>query len=182
MPTTASTPHAMPPQNQQFSTDVNWCCDDIKQHHQLQEKFWRIQRWAWACFAIIIIAAIAGLTGSGGTFARSEDRFKSGAIDLPIITRVSASDDIKITFAPGRNQRRLHLSTAFLNAWQIDTIQPSPDRTLADEAGSTFFFSTRPGQSADVHLFVRARELGVFQTAISIDAEERISHNVVVLP
>ncbi len=162
--------------------DVSWRCDDLKQHRGLQEKFWRLQRWAWCLFAIVIIAALAGLTGAGGSFARTQDDFSAGSIDLPSITRVSASDDIRIKFAAGRNQRQLHLSTAFLNAWQIDTIQPSPDRALADENGATLFFSTRQGQPADVHLFVRAREFGIFKTGIAIDTEERIAHNVIVLP
>jgi hypothetical protein len=161
---------------------VDICCDDIQRHRRTQERFWRFQRCAWAGFAIIVVSALAGLTGAGGVLARTVDKFSTGLVDVPIITRVSTADDVRIEFEPGGASRSVHLSSAFLSAWQIETIQPAPDESVADGAGILLRFNTSPNESAAVHLFVKARETGIFQTAISIDAQKPVAHRVIVLP
>ncbi|MBL0968407.1 MAG: hypothetical protein IBJ02_04785 [Brevundimonas sp.] len=77
-----------------------------------QRRFWRIQRIAWAGFALVIVAALLGLTGAGGPLSRSVVRTPDGLIDSPRISRWSAAEELRFELS-GRDGARIDLSPGF---------------------------------------------------------------------
>lgn len=60
---------------------------DVDDDRAFQEKFWTFQRVAWALMALILLAALAGTTGSGGPLAHAEASGPGGSIEYPRIAR-----------------------------------------------------------------------------------------------
>lgn len=154
----------------------------IVDHRSFQFGFWRLQRLAWIGFAIILIGALAGLTGAGGPLSRSSADLAGGAVDHPRVSRWSAADEFRVRLAPGGTERELLLSTAFADHFQIEDIQPAPMRSVATAAGDRLIFEAETGRDAAVVLHVRAQKPGVADYAVGLNGETPRVLRSIVLP
>lgn len=141
----------------------------LEDHRAFHFGFWRVQRIAWIAFALILVAALAGLTGAGGPLSRASTPVAGGEIEHPRVSRWSAADDFRITLEPGAAQRTVLLSTAFADHFQIEDIQPAPVRSVAAADGDRLIFEIEPGRPAAVVLHVRAQKPGMADYAVSLD-------------
>lgn len=147
----------------------------------LQRRIWTLQRLAWGGFALILLAALAGLTGQGGPAARQHLRPAAAiAIDAPRILRAGGGlQDISVTLS-GRQAPDLPrdidlvLDAAFLNAFRIDQILPEPLQSRAEAGGIGLRLSGRPDDQGRlvVRLHLRPRwGLGVHRATLNIDGQ-----------
>lgn len=154
----------------------------LEEHRRFQERFWSAQRVAWVAFGLFLVAALFGLTGAGGPLSRSSVALESGTVDHPRIARWQGADEVTVRLAPGADQRRLTLSPDFLQALQIDGIQPQPQRAVAGPDGMRLSFATVPAAEAEVHIAVTPLQPGYFTVAISIDGGPPRELGMLVLP
>jgi hypothetical protein len=139
----------------------------IEEDRNFQERFWVAERVAWGGFTVILIAALAGLTGGGGPFAQATAQLAGGQVVYPRISRWVADDTVTVRFGPGEAPRRLFIPQEFLTVFELQTIQPEPIRSIGAQGGLLFLFDAEPG--AEVSIGVRARQPGILRYAITID-------------
>ncbi|WP_318932674.1 hypothetical protein [Sinorhizobium medicae] len=104
----------------------------IEEHRTFQESFWRAERVSWVIFGLMLIAALLGITGSGGLLERQIITVADGSVDVPRFSRWEASDVLQATLAGGGAERRLTLSPEFFRTFQVEDIDPPP---IAAEGG-----------------------------------------------
>jgi hypothetical protein len=118
---------------------------DIQQDESFQKSEWQIQRVGWATWAAFVIAALAGLLGTGplshadssasdGSLSIQYDRFlhyhQPTAIEVLVNSR--GADDAPL---------RLKLSRSFLDRIQMLRIEPEPEEQSLAADGVVYAFT-----------------------------------------
>ena len=119
---------------------------EVTEDREWQEKFWTAQRIAWAVMALIIIAAIAGLTGKGGPLAAAKANLGYATLEYPRIARWQSDEQLTVRLAetaPARVQ--LLLSPQFVKLFSVNSIEPEPSEVRATPRGHLFTFETETG-------------------------------------
>jgi hypothetical protein len=147
-----------------------------------QERFWTAERWAWITYGLLVLAALAGLTGSGGPLSRAEVTLGTGAIEYPRIARWQAADDMTVTFSAGTGERSLTLGRAFAKSFGIEDVQPAPERSEALPEGQRLVFRLPGGGPAQVRLYLRPSSPGLARFEAALDGAPPLSLSVFVLP
>lgn len=153
----------------------------LDENRPYQERLWTVERWAWAAFLLLTLAAALGATGAGGPFSREVAAVEGGEIDLPRIARWQASDEMTVRFARGSGERTLLLSPQFSRSFQIESILPRPERVVADSDGHTFHFAAGDGQ-AEAVLHLRSQSPGLVRYRIGIDGSTPTERSTLILP
>ncbi len=108
--------------------------DGVEDHGRLQRRFWKVQRCAWVIFAVILIACLLGLLCRGGLFSRSVVQMAQGSLNLPVISRWNAPDELKVTFSATDQDRTIIIDPRFLEAYSVEAIDPPQKTTFARDA------------------------------------------------
>lgn len=118
---------------------------EIGEDRAFQERYWRAQRIGWIVFALIVVAALAGLTGKSGPFARATISTADGVIDYPRVTRWETDDDLRITLPPDApSEIQVEVSSAFARIFALEDVEPAPVRSFATGGGYRFVFASAP--------------------------------------
>lgn len=153
----------------------------LEENRRYQERLWAVERWAWAVFVAVTLAAALGATGAGGLLSRNTDVVAGGEIDVPRIARWQASDEITVRFAAGGRDRTLLLSPQFWRSFQVETLQPRPERMVTAVDGQTIHFAAGKGP-AEVVLHVRPHSPGLVRYRIGIDGSAPVALSTLILP
>jgi hypothetical protein len=154
----------------------------LEEQRGFQERFWTVERWAWMIFGLILLLALAGLGGGGGFLAHTKAEMEAGEVEYPRIARWESSDEVTVTFGQPGEEHRLTLSPQFSQFFQIEDIQPLPDRSLATPAGEVMVFQSDNRAPAKVVLHMRSQRPGIARYDISLDGGSPVSVTTVVLP
>ena len=119
---------------------------DVDENRDFQEKFWTFQRFAWAAMVLILVAALAGATGSGGPLAHATASGPGGSIDYPRIARWQAAERMIVRLPPdAAGTARIELGEAFARTFAIENIEPQPSSSVATAAGHRYEFDLGDG-------------------------------------
>lgn len=154
----------------------------LEEHRRFQERFWKAERWAWLGYGLIVLAALAGLTGAGGPLAHGHAGLGDGGIDYPRIARWEGTDALSVTFAPGGAERSLTLSAGFAEGFQVQDIQPVPEHSKARPEGQRLRFTLPAGAPATVMLHVRPTTPGLARFRATLDGGPAATLTTLVLP
>jgi hypothetical protein len=154
----------------------------LDEQRGFQERFWTVERWAWMIFGLILLLALAGLSGGGGFLAHSVAELEAGEVEYPRVARWESSDEVTVTFGQQSEEHRLTLSPQFSQFFQLEDIQPLPDRSLATPAGEVMVFQSGDGAPAKVVLHLRSQRPGIARYDISLDGGRPVGVTTVVLP
>ena len=154
----------------------------LNEHREFQERFWKVERFAWAAFAGFVALALLGLTGDGGAFARATAVVPGATLDYPRIARWDASDTFVVHFDAGGPQRTLLLSPEFASNFEIRNIQPTPERSETSAEGNRMIFRSAEGQPANVKLELRAHAPGLATYGVAVDEGALGRMDILVLP
>ena len=140
----------------------------LEDHRSYQEKLWTVERCAWLVFIAITLAAALGATGAGGPFSRKLAAIEGGQIDHPRIARWEASDEMAVHFAAVGGPRTLMLSPAFARSFQIEGVQPEPDRVEATPDGQVMHFDATGGPvQVIIHLRPQYPSLATYRVSLN---------------
>ena len=121
---------------------------DIDIDPAFQESFWRIERWAWSFYGLLLVAALVGLTGGSGLFAHTTATGRTASVTYPRIARWLKPDRIYVDFTPSTaSTATVEVDAALAERFAITTIQPLPFATQSTARGLRFVFAAVPGQS-----------------------------------
>lgn len=154
---------------------------ELGEDSRFQDRFWRAQRVAWAVFGLVIVVALAGLTGAGGPLSRSETRTADGRIDTPRISRWSAADEIRFEVS-GPGEARIDLSKGFATHFQIHDVQPMPARVIASAEGQTLIFETSGEGRVAVVIHVTPENPGIARFTARLNGGAPHDITSIILP
>jgi len=152
----------------------------LNEDRPFHERFWVVERWAWVLFAIIILMALAGLTGGGGVLSRASATLDTGEVDYPRITRWESSDDLTVTFDADRETHRLTLGRPFSEYFEVEAVQPEPSRSLAAGDAYVMEFNAEADPPARVTLHIRPMHPGIARFQLGLDGEQTAATSVIL--
>lgn len=88
-----------------------------------------------------------------------------------------------VQFAADQSEERsVRLSPTFAEAFQVEDIQPLPNRTTIGANGQTLFFAQAPGDTGTVKFHLRAQSPGLARFEIALDGAHTVSLTSFVFP
>jgi hypothetical protein len=128
----------------------------IGEDQRFQRQFWLTQRISWIMGLTLVIAACAGLLGSGGWFETVIISSGKHKIEYPRAFRWDADSEIIIKVAPTTgNTVRIELSENFAEDFQLRQAAPMPFVTKMADGRNRYFFPATAGEGGMVILHVR---------------------------
>ena len=119
---------------------------ELNEDRPFQEKFWSFERGAWVVMALIMVAALAGLTGQGGPLAGASVAGPDGRIEYPRIARWEADDSLTVTLPPGAaGEATIDIGPAFSDIFGISDVRPTPAESSATGDGQRMTFDLGDG-------------------------------------
>ena len=153
----------------------------LDENRSYQETLWTVERWAWLVFIAITLTAALGATGAGGPFSHRLAVLEGGQVDHPRIARWEASEEMAVHFAAGSGPRTLMLSPAFAQSFQIEGVQPEPDRVEATPDGQVMHFDAVGGPvQVVIHLRPQYPSLATYRVSLNGGAAQTLS--TLILP
>ncbi|HEY9550390.1 MAG TPA: hypothetical protein VIR45_12895 [Kiloniellaceae bacterium] len=153
----------------------------VEDHRGYQEKLWTVERAAWIVFILITLAAALGATGAGGPLSRQVAVTEHGRIDYPRIARWQASDELTVEFAASSGLRSLRLSPEFARSFQVESVQPMPERVEATPDGQVMHFAAADGP-AQVVMHLRPQSPGLARYRASLNGGAALEFWTLILP
>jgi hypothetical protein len=141
---------------------------DLK-HEELE---WKIERVGWILMALTLLAAMAGLLGTGAL-----SRAKAGQDDLLSVeysrfARYQAPDSLRVRVNPGvsRNGKvRLWLDSEYIQNIELKHIDPEPERVEAGPERFTYTFNfSGDGQATTLIFHFEPNNFGRMSAAIGL--------------
>ncbi|HEX7036287.1 MAG TPA: hypothetical protein VF210_10960 [Pseudomonadales bacterium] len=153
----------------------------VEEHPGFQRAFWVTQRVAWVVFGVVLLLALAGLTGGGGYLAQGTVVVGGAEVRYPRVARWEAADELRVAFPAGAEVHRLTLGGAFLDHYAVEAAMPRPHRALGTEAGLALEFAGQAGEPLHAVLQLRPLRPGMPRFAVTADGASA-EVNAVILP
>lgn len=126
---------------------------DIEVDPRLQERHWFLSRVVWLVMLALVIVALLGLTGSGGTLSRHRVTLDTAELDIPRVGRWSATDHLAVKVdQPAGNGIEILVPAKFGEVFAVEAVSPTPSSVTATAKGYLYSFdsSTDPGERSVV--------------------------------
>ncbi len=128
---------------------------EVAQDLTFQRRSWTVQRIGWVAMALVLLAALAGLTGSGplsqATAGAAGDPLR---VAYPRFARHRAPTTLEVHLAPGAGQGgtvRVWVNAAYLRGATVEAVYPEPERVEAGPGRVTYVFALeQPGQPTTI--------------------------------
>jgi hypothetical protein len=154
----------------------------LEEPRAFQTRFWAAQRWLWAVFALVILAAVSGLTGAGGPLSRQTIESAEGTVDAPRVSRRAAADSLFLTLPGVGPFRTATVSEAFVRAFEVASIEPQPVRAEAVAGGARWTFAADGAGDAEIAVHLRPHEIGRVRFGIALGDGPVRDVSLLVLP
>lgn len=158
---------------------------EIAQDLNFQRKEWRVQRIGWVVIALIALAALLGLTGSGllaratvgeGPLQLTYSRFDRLEAPTTLEARIAAD-------AVSGEQVELWIDRSYLEDFQLQTIVPEPEEVRSDGDGLIYVFGVdEPGQPVTVTFDLRHTTFGPKSGQVGLANEPSLDFSQFVFP
>lgn len=140
-------------------TEVERPSIDIETDRKFQERFWVAVRIGWVAMAVLLLLAILGFTGSGGSYSSQKLKAGTATLEIPAVSRWAASDTMTVTISNPTERTRVFIPEHFGNIFSIEAINPQPELVSADPQGDEFVFQLIPGEGEiEIEFSLRASQ------------------------
>src|SRR5690625_1681137 len=141
----------------------------IEEDRKFQLRFWRIQRLGWGAFAVVLLAALTGLTGSGGPWSEGHLLLAEGELRYPAVARWDARAQWSVTFDRVGSRRQLLLAGDLDHHFVVETIQPQPMQSYLTTDGQLLEFASDGAPPHRVVLTLRAWRPGIARGRVAVN-------------
>lgn len=134
----------------------------VDENMHFQEVSWTLQRVGWIGLALIVVLALTGLF-SHGHFSNVVARQEGFPLTVSHerFQRMSALHRFDLSMSPGsEDEIRLTFNKAFSDLYEIDSIQPQPLRSNANDGGLILTFELPERGDFNATMWVRPRSFG----------------------
>lgn len=153
---------------------------EVDQDLAFQRRSWVVQRVGWGLMALVVLAAVAGLLGSGPlSNARAE---VPGLMTLEYhrFARLDTGETLRLSLRPAATAGdtvRLSLTQAFLGAVRIETVQPPPARVEVGDGRLVYVFPVAEPRVPMVVTFAyQPREVGAAHGVVGLESTPEPRH------
>lgn len=150
-----------------------------------QRREWAVQRAAWAAMALVLLAALAGLFGSGPL---SEASVEAGplAVGYGRFQRRHAPEELVVAVAPRASaggRVEVWLPAAYLGAIDVESVVPAPEAVRADGDRVVYAFAVDdPGQPLEATFSLEHDDVGVVHGGAGLVGGPEVAFRQVVYP
>lgn len=141
----------------------------LDENRGFQRGFWMAERIGWAGFVMVILLAMAGLTGRGGWFATAAHRAGAAIIEAPRVVRRGETAELRVEFGRDGGRHLLGFDAALPERFDVESVAPHPFRSVAAGNGLALQFEAVGNAPHVVRLLLRARHAGLADLRIAAD-------------
>ena len=131
--------------------------------------------------AAFVAAALLGLTGKSGPWARAKTTVNGLSLIAPTVMRSSVIDRIAVEFTPTGPKTNLWMPDAMLEDVRIESIVPEPVAATREADGVSYVFLTNPDGRRRVLFDVRPEKPAILMLRFGI-GRRTVSARALVLP
>jgi hypothetical protein len=137
---------------------------EVAQDLNYQRMSWRIQRIAWIVLALVVLAALAGLAGTG-PLSRAERTAPDGSLRLEYerFTRMYAPSRLRVHFdarAVRAGEVRIWIARRYLEQAKLEQVVPQPARVEVEDERLTYVFAAGDGAAGAVTFYMQLQSFG----------------------
>lgn len=158
---------------------------EVAQDLEFQRQEWRIQRVAWVMMALVLLAGLAGLLGSG-PLAHASTEADGLTVAYDRIVRARAPIEVRFVLAPdlvSSGRAEIWIDRSMLDKADIQRIVPEPESEQAGADRVVFVVAaTEPGALVEVAFGLEAHDPGGFAADAGIVDGPRVALSGFVLP
>lgn len=160
---------------------------ELEQDDAFQRRDWLAQRIAWIMYAVILLAAIAGVFGSGPlSWQTVSDREQRISLHFQRVHRREAPQTLTIRARPSdpkSKSLRVWLDKEYVRDLHIEGITPEPESSELRDDRVVLTFNLAPGQN-EVMLKVdcRARDFGRLHGRAGLDEGPTLHFTQFIFP
>jgi hypothetical protein len=160
---------------------------EIDQDLSFQEREWRLQRIGWCVIALLIVAALLGLTGSG-PLARATAGETGAPLQLEYsrFVRLDAPTTLEVEIAGEAvtgEQVELQVARDYLRSTRVEEIVPEPAEVRSAGEHLVFVFPVdEPGQPLLVTFDLRHTDFGATSGEVGLADGMALEFGQFVLP
>lgn len=142
-----------------------------------QRRDWLAQRIGWTALGLMLLAALAGLMGSGpmSHTVRNDGRYLT--VEYDRFVRHGARTAVTFRVAPqavSDGRVRLAIDRRFLVANDLQRLVPEPSATRGREDTVEFIYDVAPGATLLARWTIEPDELGNLSSAVRLNGEPSV--------
>jgi hypothetical protein len=167
-----------------MATGVKSTASGLRFDETFQRREWRAQRAGWAVLALLVGAALAGLTGGSGPFARARLGGAQGSLEVEHERIARRLRDSEVTVraraaAPGRLVLRVDRS--LFDDFALERVVPTPAAVAAESEALRFEFALAAAGAIEIDFALRGRRAGAGRATVAA-GDERVELRYLILP
>ena len=141
---------------------------------------WKVQRAGWILIALVLLAAVAGVFGSGPVGTASTEA-ASLALDYARFARRDSPEELRVQGrrSPTGDGVAIGIANRFLDAVEIEAVSPPPLRAERAADRTVYVFARAPGE---VRFSLRYKRLGRVHGDVAIGGGEAVAFSTFVYP
>jgi hypothetical protein len=150
----------------------------VNEDLRFQRRDWFLQRVGWCVLALLLLAGLAGLLGSGPLSRTTQADGRGLEIDYERFVRHGAQTRLMLRVAPqalDSDEVRLLIPRDYLMAYQVERIDPEPESTRSAGEYVEYSFRVRAREPLEVRLTVEPDELGSHWGSIRLDGGSEVN-------
>ena len=154
---------------------------EINQDLAFERRSWRIRQIANVVFAVLLLAALLGVFGSGVVSdASRESPSNSFVVEYDRFLRFGAPATLHVELRSGGSETNVSVSRSYLNQFDIRGVKPQPESVTALPDRMVFTFKYEAPTAVDFNLL--PRQPGRQRGTVTVDGEDPVTFSQWVYP
>lgn len=141
---------------------------------------WRVQRIGWVVMAVLVVAALLGISGDG-PLAQRERSMPHGMVQWPGVTRLGTPTRLVLSTTSPSDTMVITLSADLLKGMMLDRWIPEPLHSRVTASGIEAVFARVPGDRATVMALLSPERIGAQHGKVSVDHDD-VDISILVIP
>jgi hypothetical protein len=157
---------------------------DLQLHEDMrhQRREWSAERVGWALMALLLVASLTGLLGTGPLSERTSDGGAGLRVDYERFARYQAPAKIVVHFPSQGEEVRIGMSRDFYEVMETE-VEPEPNSVQLTPQEVIFHFGAQPrGGSSAVTFRVKPDERWEREATISLNGSRHVTFRMFIFP
>jgi hypothetical protein len=155
---------------------------EIDQDLRYQRLEWRLERLAWLVIGLVLLAAAAGLFGSG-PLSSSEVASGPVRVEYQRFLREGSGNRLAIAAQTGAaDVLVIQVSRAYLSRMRVEQISPEPRRIAMSGEWARLEFDVEPHSRAEIAVDLEPNGWGRVEGAIAVAGDGSVSFRQLIYP
>ncbi len=160
---------------------------EVGQDLDFERRSRRVQKIGWSIFGLIIVAALMGIFGGGGSLnVTTVAQGSPLQVEYERFARHNGPTEMLIRLEPDAVQgeeARVWIDREYLNAIEIEKVEPEPKSVEAGRDQLTYVFKLeRPDIPTTLLFHITPQDLGLHKIRVGIDGGEELRFSQFTYP